>query len=863
VFFATGANSLFYYSRHLLPYDTSLAFCMGSLALAMGPTSSGRSLLAGFLAGLGFLTYDGYWMLGGVILVIHVLRAPRFRESIVRTAAAGAGLAIPIVTIVAASRILGGDLVGSFRHFSGTITQGDFGRGHAFVWQYLWSAEGCVLLFWLAGAGYAVARICQEASLSRPAAWMGAAAALYIGLWVCADMLKVFVVYGRTARMLVPFLCLSTAWSVNDLWSKRRWNLGSLLGLAAAVGVMAAVNEIRPLRLEFPPQFNAEAAAIVRKSGPGAFELLNANWFGPNERVRTDDSNGVVLLVQSHPLQYAPYLFEGFTEAERRYLTSHDFAMRLIARMPARLPADLGGYPGPLRFIVRFPRDRPGVTEPIITSGTGPEACQLFVRYLDSGHVEFGYQSQNDETQISPIVATDFQATHDLLIFFGSMIPAIRPPGGFGTSQAAWDRMRQTLFVVLDDRVLMAARVKAHDSRPSEITGGLDLTGYLQTGVSFSGSILSVQSVGLAGVAGRLRDEPANLIRNTPEWSGYPGPLHILAGLPANRVPAAEPLVTAGENSSADSLALVTDKNGEVRLRYSRSGSGRFESGPLQLRPDGRLDLNISMGALMPPDGSALYGKHPKWAILRDQVWVEANGKVVLSRRSEGSPVSAGDIRLFSNLVGVPAVQAYFTGPINIAEPDDPSAILDRIPPLGLDPNSPGFPLDGYPGPILLKVGFPILHEGKVEPLVVSGVSGAGDQIFVRYTGGTGVRFGVDHWGYGGPISDIVHPAPELRVHHVVISEGGLFPPGESPLYASHPSWRKLRDWLVVALDGRPIIVAPCKAYFSWPDQITTGLNLIGGSSVGASFSGEMGSTELVSPDIVLGWIDGAQKIRP
>jgi len=863
VFFATGANSLFYYTRHLLPYDVSLAFCMGSLALAMGPTSALRSFFAGFLAGLGFLTYDGYWMLGGVILVIHVLRAPRFRESVLRAAAAGAGLAVPIASIVGAARILGGDLAGSFRHFSGTITQGDFGRGHAFVWQYLWSAEGWVLVFWLAAAGYAVGRICQEAALARPAAWLGAAAALFVGLWACADILKVFVVYGRTARMLVPFLCLAAAWSVDDLWSRRRWNLGPLLGLAAAVGAVAAFNEAKPLRLVFPAQFNAEAAAIVRKSGPGVFRLLNATWLGPNERVQSDDSPGELLLVHRHPLQYAPYLFEGFTEAERRYLASHDLTMRLKGRLASRLPSEMGGYPGPLRFKVRFPQDRQGTTEPLVTAGTGPEACHAFVKYVDAGHVVFGYESPDEDPLLSAAAPADFQADHELLIFFGSMLPAIRPPGGSGTTNPDWERMRQTLFVVLDDRVMLAAKVKAHESRPNEITAGIDLTGYSQPGTCFSGSILSIRPVGLDEVVGRLRDEPASHLRSAPEWGGYPGPLHILVQLPANRVAASEPVVTAGTTPFADSLNLVIGDNGDVRLRLSRFGSTRMESEPLQVGPDGRLDLYVSMGALMPPEGSPLYGLHPKWAMLRCQVWVEANGRTVLAGTSEGSLVEPGDLRLFSNLAGVPAVGAYFTSRIETAEPMDPSAIIGRIPPLGLGPASPALPLDGYPGAILLKVSFPAQTGAAAEPLVVSGVPGAGDQVFVKYSGGAGVRFGVDHWFTGGPLSDLILPAPGPQLHDVVISEGGLYPPPESPLYALHPQWRKLRDWLVVALDGRPVVVAPCKAYASRPDQITTCLNLIGGSTVGTRFRGEVGRTELVSPEVILAWVDGARAIRP
>jgi hypothetical protein len=38
---------------------------------------------------------------------------------------------------------------------------------------------------------------------------------------------------------------------------------------------------------------------------------------------------------------------------------------------------------------------------------------------------------------------------------------------------------------------------------------------------------------------------------------------------------------------------------------------------------------------------------------------------------------------------------------------------------------------------------------------------------------------------------------------------------------------------------------------------------LIGGSTVGTRFRGEVGRTELVSPEVILAWVDGARAIRP
>ncbi len=72
--FAAAANSLLYYSRHYFPYDISMFAMLVGLWLAVGPQSwPQHSFLAGLAVGLGFLAYNGYWLLGACILVMHTL----------------------------------------------------------------------------------------------------------------------------------------------------------------------------------------------------------------------------------------------------------------------------------------------------------------------------------------------------------------------------------------------------------------------------------------------------------------------------------------------------------------------------------------------------------------------------------------------------------------------------------------------------------------------------------------------------------------------------------------------------------------------------------------------------------------------
>lgn len=867
VFLGACANSLFYYSRHLFPYDVALCFCMASLAFSLGAGSLRQSLAAGLLSGLGFLTYNGYWIIGGAVLVVHVLRARGLRVAVLRAGVAGLGLVVPLAAAVLAARLLGSDLIASFKTFSGTVFQGDFGRGHAFVWQYLWSAEGAVLLVWLAGAAYAAVCGWRRGLLERPLVWVAMAAALYASLVVAADVMKVFVVYGRTARAVVPFLCLAAAWSANDLWERGRFRDRTAFGILALVGLAAAANMAAPLRIVFDRQFIAMATSVIRATPIGSFHIENARHLRPGEMTDDDSDPGTPLLYRHHPLQFRPYLFEGFNEAQRKYLNGRDIGMKLSWK-PIAPPPRLGGYPGPLRMRVRFAEGRAGDTDPVVTAGKSPDVCMVFMRYLDDGHVSFGYDCHGAGAIISPPVAVDMEKDHDVEVFFGAMLPEEDPPGGSDQVRRDWKKLRRSVLVRVDNRTVLSARVATRPSSPRDIFVGVNLTTDGTAGQYMRAAVRQVQAIELDDVAQPFDNDRLENIRKDPLWLGYPGPLHVKVTIPSGPSETYEPLVTAGSPSQADSLCISLNAKRGLRVVYIRDGAAAHEnslaveSQPFELGSDRRLDAVVSMGSLMPPYPSPIYESHPELLPLIDHVVVSVGGKVVLSRRIEPSASTPDEIRLVSNLVGIAGIDAFFNGKIESLEAAPPASVIGSIPRFGADVDAPPPPLGDFPGPILLRLQFSARSPGIAEPLVVTGVTGAGDIVFIRYDEPGKARFGVDHWAYGGPTSDAVDVGSDGSPHEVVVSNGGLYPSPSDPIYKRHPGWLNLRDWTVVGLDGRPVLIAPVKAYPSRPDQITTGYNGIGASSTEVRFGGAM-TTAYASPEVVLGWLVQAGKVQP
>jgi len=317
-----------YYSRHLLPYDTAMAFGLAALVVGLGSTDRPRaSIGCGLLAAAAVLTYDGFWLLGGFAVLTHVVRAPRSRRDVLRRAAtAGIAFAAPFALLLGLDAAAGGDLARRAAAFSRTVSQGVYAEGWRLPFAYLWQAEHLVALLWAFGAGWGIVRIARGDR--RPALLLGAAglAVIYGGLVASSVVLERAVVYGRLVRQLVPFACLLSALMLDRLWDRRR---AAALAAFAATALEATLNFRAPMSQVFPDEFRRLAAAVPSPDGRER-RLLYAEHIYPVPAPPPSDCRGPELLARPHPLQYRPYQYEGYTPAERAALRAMDIRMRLI-----------------------------------------------------------------------------------------------------------------------------------------------------------------------------------------------------------------------------------------------------------------------------------------------------------------------------------------------------------------------------------------------------------------------------------------------------------------------------------------------------------------------------------------------------
>jgi hypothetical protein len=578
VFFAAGSSSLFYYCRHYFPYDVSLCFCLLGLWLALGEPKSWRSLAAGLAAGLGFLAYNGYWLLGGAILVFHVLSGKGWVRMVARGTLAGVGLLAPLVAAVLSARAIDRDLIASFREFSRTITQGDFGRGWSLVGEYLWSAEGFGGLVWVGLIGFGLR---HRGDRRRIFLWCGFSAALYLGLVVCSDVLRTFVVYGRSARMLVPFFCLGAAAGMESLllgWRKRRV---AALPLVMVVGA-GAMQMAAALRQSFPDDFLREANTRARHASSESralLRVLNADRLSEGQ-VMSEPRPHDVLMRWKHPLQFSPYLYEGYGEERRRLFQRSDISMQLVAIPGVKVPDSGGGYPGPLRLRVKFPSNRSGISEPLLTSGESGRANFVYVRYVDAGHIQFGYDSWSYGGTLGDPVPVDFAKEHELLVSSGAQFSPSGPLPA-EVEPNAWRQLQGSVFVALDGVVALAERVATNPVDARSFTVGTNFAGG-SARQSFSGEVREIEPLAWYEVIKRLAVENLSL--------------RALAQLVGEASPGPESGWFLRPAQAEAALSRRSGRPGRAAGRDRGHGQGRFSlrallggwTGGVRIRPLGR-----------------------------------------------------------------------------------------------------------------------------------------------------------------------------------------------------------------------------------------------------------------------------------
>jgi len=274
------------------------------------------------------------------------------------------------------------------------------------------------------------------------------------------------------------------------------------------------------LRQVFPVDFLSTASRVAqdaRASHPGLLRVLNAERLEEGQVAAKEDRPHETLLRRTHPLQFRPYVYEGFSEAQRRIFKESDISMRLI-EVPSLAPSSAVAVSTACYLRLRFPKHRDNVSEPLVTGGETNRANFVYVQYIDERHVRFGYDAWGVGGPLSKTVEIDYDSEHELVVVSGAIGPLSARPA---------EPQPADLLVVLDGETLLMARLPSNLVAPSSVFVGLNFAGGSSTRTSFTGDILEMHWLPLSRVKPYFANQSLRGLRSDPAWGGYPGPMRL------------------------------------------------------------------------------------------------------------------------------------------------------------------------------------------------------------------------------------------------------------------------------------------------------------------------------------------------
>ncbi len=665
---AATSATLFYYSRHLLPYDAAMALALAALYVALGRERKGEIgwvLLAGFMGGCGFLVYYGYWMLVGLTLLIGAICGQtRWSHRLGRVALVVTGAVGAITVAWAINREWGSNqMFLRAREFSGTINQGDY-RGSLMTWEFLGRTEGlwlgAALLFGVFSgvSGWRAWRSAKNIGGAAAGGWaMGAVLALWISFTVTGDWLNKFVVYGRLIRQMTPWLCLAFGFGAAGWLARRdrRWSLGlmAVLALNAAWAMSAA------LALDFAGSFRRQwEPVLAAKQSAGAsadayYRFVNVAHYVHEAEVLAGKPVET-LAARSHPFGFDPYLYEGFSPAERARRRAVDHRMRLV-KMAVTDSAKIGGDNfGMVKMRVVFPRNRGGFIEPLLSAGPYRAGEVFFVQFLTDTLVRFGCEVMGQIVYFGDRIEIEAGRTYEIGCFSASLLPVgddWPPDLGAARKPGIRDRVVLTLDGIA---VINRLRPNPHVGRPQQVYAGVNVIGADTSLTAFAGTVSNVVRGGLP--------TPLETLETGP---GY-GAVRLWLLLPAIPTGRPEPMVVVGAAGRAVLGFIVPLPGGQAQLGAEVWGVGAWTSKPVAMRPEESNEITYEFGSLFQKEGDVAWGELPVAAQreLKRRLRISVNGTVVLEVNVETPEFVSPSVVVGKNPLGGSHVGEAYSGNI-------------------------------------------------------------------------------------------------------------------------------------------------------------------------------------------------------
>jgi hypothetical protein len=482
-----------------------------------------------------------------------------------------------------------------------------------------------------------------------------------------------------------------------------------------------------------------------------------------------------------------------------------------VARMANR-PTDWwerwrGETPGGLCLELELPVGKPGRIEPLVHTGVSHDARDwLQIEYLSGNRAQLGWFHAGQGVMAGREFAIPTGRKITVELECGALVPPFAHPMFEGWTFREWTEASRRVRVRVDGNEVLAAVVGSYESTAEDVRIGRMALASGSVADAFTGQIVSVAQFPVRKPPAVVRGELGR------------APLELTLRLPSDRADGREPLVTTGNVTRFDVLYCRYAGTGRVVFGLYHHGYEPAESEELPYDALASHSVRVWMGSLADVRDRVVDEGGSETVPYARRLVVIFDGKVALNQEQDFYPAAPRSVVLGENRGLGDITPTWFTGEIMAAQPVGFTTL----------PATEALRRNGM---IDMVVEFPQAAQGTAEPLAVSGVAGAGDFIYVRYSEGGRLVFGFDHWGVGGITGKPV--TVDLREpHRLRMTMGSLYPPEEKVGTG--------RTRVRVMLDETVVLEGEYECYPSTQSQVRIGMNPIGGSTCGPVFSGKI-----------------------
>ena len=470
---------------------------------------------------------------------------------------------------------------------------------------------------------------------------------------------------------------------------------------------------------------------------------------------------------------------------------------RVLNRIPYYFERWNGFEYGGLEARISFKRGDIDIKEPVVVTGGGRDL--IYIKYLGSQRAQFGFFHMGAGGPLSPEFDFVEGKEYKLKVDLGSMYP---PAGhgvyaGWGVGEVA--SLLRRVEVRLDDRIMLKFSSSMHQNEPTKVVIGKNAESV--TDGLFRGKLNSIRRLGIPPLDD-LRAETGD------------GPVSITLRFPPFVATFAQPLLSTGHMGAGDVVYVFYEGPNKVKFAHDCWSRDLVQTESVYYDPSIDQRVEIDLPNLYPKTSDPLAGK--------GHLRIRFNGRTLYDKARKAHPIAYGEFFAANNAINSSSAEHNFNGP------KFEYVRLKELPPVATD------------GAVYMKIKLPKLRVGRSEPLVVTGESGAGEIVYIKFPDEKHFQIGYDKWNFGGPISIpvICDDAMELELE---ISFGALYAPTEPSFKSDSSAHQNPKNQaLLVRANGCVILNYFVESYATSLRQIRFGENYIHASTCSERFTGEV-----------------------